>query len=411
MRTIAGSRPPDLDVDPAWPAPLRLLLGPEAGELLAAVAEASGGRLGSWHPRQVTHQPGAATTVQYRAEVASPDGTTTATFVASTGASVPEGVARFDDGTDRIAVWRWPSDPFLPGLTAALDPGSVGALFDRIGLEGSRLQLRVRAYRPGRRAVVEACGGQTRLFLKVVPPARVADLHARHRSLAGVLPVPMSLGWTDEGVVVLQALPGMTLREALRTPGARTPAPSEVTALLDRLPVSLLERPARRDLVAAARHHARVVAATVPSTGDRLDELLGRLDARGAVAHPVVPVHGDLYEAQILLTDGRITGLLDVDTAGSGHRIDDLANACAHLSVLALVSDRPATVRRYGAALLAHAEASHDRWDLRRRVAAAVIGLATGPFRVLEPDWERRTHHRLDLAAAWLDDGPSMSAG
>jgi aminoglycoside phosphotransferase (APT) family kinase protein len=115
-----------------------------------------------------------------------------------------------------------------------------------------------------------------------------------------------------------------------------------------------------------------------------------------------VPVHGDLYEAQLLVDQGRFTGLLDVDTAGSGQRIDDLANMCAHLSVLALVSDRPRAIRRFGVALLEHAETRFDRVDLRARIAAAVVSLATGPFRVLEPRWAEGTARRLDLAGEWL---------
>jgi hypothetical protein len=114
-------------------------------------------------------------------------------------------------------------------------------------------------------------------------------------------------------------------------------------------------------------------------------------------------VHGDLYESQLLVDRGRVCGLLDIDTVGSGYRIDDVANFCAHLSVLAQVSDRPRPIKRYGAVLLAHAEAHHDRAELRRRIAAGIVGLATGPFRVLERDWELGTVRRLDLASQWLD--------
>jgi hypothetical protein len=109
-----------------------------------------------------------------------------------------------------------------------------------------------------------------------------------------------------------------------------------------------------------------------------------------------------LYESQLLVRGGRISGLLDVDTAGAGLRADDLANFAAHLSVLTLVADRPKRIKRYGAALLDHAEQHHDPGDLRRRIAAAVVGLATGPFRVLEPHATQHTLRRLELAGEWL---------
>lgn len=409
--TIRGGQPGrmiecDERADATWPAELQLLVGPDAGELLTAVAGAAGAHLARWGARQVNHQPGRSTVVQYGADLRHADGTTTnETFVAATGLKVPEGAAAIlDDGTTRAAVWRWTADPVLPGLAAALDPVRVGALLDDMGVGGGPVSIRVRAYRPGRRAVVEVTGGRGRLFLKVLRPAKAEALHDVHRELARALPVPDSLGWTDDGVVVLTAVPGHTLREAMRSNQPPPPGPEQVVALLDRLPASLADRPERRDLVGAAEHHARVIAATVPAVREQVEALIDDLRPERGDAGPVVPVHGDVYEAQILCRAGRVTGLLDVDTAGAGRRIDELANFCAHLSVLALDSDRSKLVKRYGAAVLAEGERHHDRDELRRRIAAAVLSLSTGPFRVLEPHWSARTARRLDLAAEWLSD-------
>jgi Ser/Thr protein kinase RdoA (MazF antagonist) len=249
---------------------------------------------------------------------------------------------------------------------------------------------------------VEATGRRGRLFLKVVRPATVEVLHETHRSLAPVMPVPDSLGWTPDGVVVLPGLPGRTLREQLRSGRTAPPPPAAVDALLDRLPAALAERRRRRDLITSATHNATVIASVLPSLRSEIEELTADLHGRQLVVHDVAPVHGDLYEAQLLVDRGQVTGLLDVDTAGGGHRVEDLANLCAHLSVLALVSNRPKAITRYGAAVLAHAEARFDRADLRTRIAAAVISLATGPFRVLEPRWPAATARRLDLAREWL---------
>jgi hypothetical protein len=405
MTTVAPDPNPGVErPDPdRWPAELRLLLGDEAGRILGLAADAVGAELRTWKPRQVTHQPRASTVVQYRAEVAWPDGTTTAeTVVAATGVRIPDGAAVLDDGTTEVAVWRWPVDPSLPALGRALDRERVAALLDEVGVDGGAVQLRVRAYRPGRRAVVEATGRRGRVFLKVVRPSTVEALHTTHRSLAAALPVPDSLGWTDDGIVVLPALPGRTLRELLRSGRSPLPPPDAIAALLDRLPTELAAGPRRRDLLSSAAHHAGVIASVLPALRGRLDDLLAELRGRDAVEHDLVPVHGDLYEAQLLVDRGRVTGLLDVDTAGAGHRVDDLANLCAHLSVLAPMSGRPEVITRYGAAVLAHAEARFDRADLRARIACAVIGLATGPFRVLEASWPQATARRVDRAADWL---------
>jgi hypothetical protein len=57
--------------------------------------------------------------------------------------------------------------------------------------------------------------------------------------------------------------------------------------------------------------------------------------------------------------------------------------------------------RRYGAQVLAHAEERCARDQLRPRIAAAVLGLATGPFRVQQDRWRDHTLARLELAARW----------
>lgn len=407
--TVVDSPPASVSApDPAdWPPALQLLLGVDAGGLLSAVADAAGGALRTWTPRQVVHQPGRSTVVQYRADIAGVDGVTRReTIVAATGERIPTGAAVLDDGSTRVAVWQWPGDPSLPGLASAVDPRRVGRLLDDLGVDGGHVELRPRAYRPGRRAVVEASGRRGRLFLKVVRPRAVEALHGTHRSLAAHLPVPDSLGWTPDGLLVLPALSGRTLREVLRSGRLTPPAPPAIDALLDRLPAELAQGgPMRRDVFASAEHHGRVVAETLPAAREQVDALLADLRAAPRAEHDVVPVHGDLYEAQLLVgRGGDITGLLDVDTAAAGHRIDDLANLCAHLSVLALVTDRPRVVKRYGAAVLAHAETRFDRGDLRARIAAAIVGLATGPFRVLEPNWALATGRRLALARAWLEN-------
>ena len=61
--------------------------------------------------------------------------------------------------------------------------------------------MTVRAYRPRRRAVIEVVAPTSRLFVKVLRPTRVRDLHERHRLLTDAgMPTPHSLGWTAENM-------------------------------------------------------------------------------------------------------------------------------------------------------------------------------------------------------------------
>ncbi|MEP1125606.1 MAG: aminoglycoside phosphotransferase family protein [Ilumatobacter sp.] len=407
---------PSGDSATRWPSDVRMLLGSEAGDLLAEYVAHLGGTVRSHRARQVSHQVGHSTTVQYRVRVDWPTGaasgrTTSDETIVLTTADHGDRAARLTDGVHDIAAWRWSDDPALPGLASALDVRRVSALFDDLGVGGHRVELRVRAYRPGRRAVVEATSDAGRVFLKVVAPHRAQALHDVHRTLAETLPVPNSIGWTSDGIVVMPGLAGRTLRDDLRTPNAPLPTPASIDALLARLPDGVGATRPRTSWIESARRHARTIDATVPSVSDALAETLERLEAAddGADDHDITTVHGDMYEAQLLAQRGELTGLLDVDTVGRGRRIDDTANFCAHLSVLATVWTPSGAVRQYGRELLAHAETRYDRSDLRRRIAAAVLGLATGPFRTLEPKWEANTLRRIRLADQWLASAAPMN--
>jgi hypothetical protein len=249
--------------------------------------------------------------------------------------------------------------------------------------------------------VVEVVTPRGHLFLKVVPPRRAEALHRRHVALSSGVPAPRSHGWSAGlGVVALQALPGRTMRRALDGRGIPLPGPGALLGLLDALPPcggATVETPS-----ASAARHGRLVATVVPALSSRVSRLVAAVEC-ACDPDDNVPVHGDLHDAQLLVDAGSITGLLDVDTAGQGHRTTDLATLVGHLSTLALTSSRRPAVEHYAAGLLAGFDATVNPARLRREVAAVVLGLATGPFRVLERGWPAGTERRVSLAEQWLE--------
>lgn len=395
-------------VNPGWPDVLQLLLGPEIVPISTELLRPLGLSPARIRASSVNHQPDRATTVAFRIDAQAGDGSPSSeTLVVRTAAGAPKRATRLERDGVELAAWRWPHDPALPGLARALDADRVGDLFGDLGLRAGRAKLHVRAYRPGRRAVVEASNASGRLFMKVVRPHRVEGLHDTHRLVAEALPIPDSLGWTDDGILVMPAIEGSTLRDRLRNPGGAAPSPDALIDLLDSLPDELVERGRPRDRHHGLAHHVSVIRATVPELADEVETLARRIfDADDERPVELVAVHGDLYESQLIVSErGSVRGLLDVDTAGPGERVDDLANFCAHLSVLAttLPPAAAARTRRYGAQLLARFECDVDRRLLRTRIAMAVVGLATGPFRVLEDAWVDGTARRLRLAGDWID--------
>lgn len=387
------------------PDGLSLLTGDGVGDLLAAALAPSGGRPDGWSVQQIDHQPGLHTVVSYSTKVTWPSGAVTREILAAMSGPLPEGVVRMSDGTCEVGVWRFPHDPHLPALPDACDPDRLGEL---IGVRPTRVKLR--AHRPGRRAVIEAETPRGLVFAKVLRPAQAAELHERHRAaVAAGCPAPAPLAFAPHGLVVLDGLPGSTLRSLLRTPDAVLPEPAELLALLETLPRELATR-RRTTWGELAPHYAGVLAGTVPEVADRARAVAARVDV--PPEGPEVVVHGDFYESQVMVDGGRVTGLLDIDTVGLGDRLDDLGCLLGHLSVLTqLWPARAAVVGDLGRRLHRRCVAEHDADALGLRAAAVVLSLATGPHRVQEPGWAESTVRRVELAERWLAGATDVWSG
>jgi hypothetical protein len=134
---------------------------------------------------------------------------------------------------------------------------------------------------------------------------------------------------------------------------------------------------------------------------ERSRQIAGLLDQIGQEnCEANVPVHGDFYESQVMVDGGRVVGMLDIDTFGWGRPADDPATLLGHLAVLDQ-STPAAQVRSFASRLIQLCDRTFDPIDLRLRVAAVVLGLATGPFRVQRANWPELTRARLDLAGRW----------
>src|SRR5699024_10359165 len=113
--------------------------------------------------------------------------------------------------------------------------------------------------------------------------------------------------------------------------------------------------------------------------------------------------HGDLYEANLLMDDGRVSTVLDVDAVGPGHRVDDLACLLAHVSVLPHLAPRtyPAVP-----AVLASWTALSAQWvdprGLHARAAGVVLSLVAGARRRDTAHWRVDAEGRLAEAERWL---------
>jgi hypothetical protein len=395
---VSIAPPPDPDV----PA-LEVLLGPDAPEVLNTVLSPNGSAVDEARPSQVRYLPGKSVTVQYQVTFRDADGTMTkGMMVAASGMPTPETTTTIESGDIRIAVWQFPDDPFLPGLAPASDPPRTADLLTRLGIPTDSVRIRTRAYRAGRRAVLQAGSDAGTIYIKVLRPGRIAALQRLHVDLAPHLPIPRSLGWSKKlGIVAMQSLGGSTLRHSLETGALELPSPAALNALLDQFPQP--PRDAKKVVGAYERaaEHARLLRSVLPTASRQLDALVAGVSRAGGDDAPVA-VHGDFHASQVLIDGGRIVGLVDVDTAGVGQRADDLANILGQLATVASVAKNRAPIDEYRALLLDDFGRRTDPTSLRKRVAGVILGLATGPFRVQLADWPDATERRLELALKWL---------
>ncbi|MDO4783841.1 MAG: phosphotransferase, partial [Propionibacteriaceae bacterium] len=152
----------------------------------------------------------------------------------------------------------------------------------------------------------------------------------------------------------------------------------------------------------AVEHYADIVAQALPSESPRLEWLVREIHSglRG-IPPGNEPTHGDFHEGQLHVHDGRIVGILDVDTIGPGRRADDLACLIAHLStVQGMNAEQANRLRGLLADWVPVFDERVDPVELRLRAAAVVVSLATGPYRSQDPNWQAQTSQVVGAAVA-----------
>lgn len=390
-----------------------LLTSDEVGPLLTAAVSHAGGELVSWSLDHVDANPSQSTTATYSALIDWPYGRREELLGVSARASGPADTDTaaeiFGDGQREVAVWIYPQDPDLPGLSRAAYAESMAEVCNSnqvfsAPVGPSDLQLQMIGYRPRRRAVVKVdrLGTDEVVYVKVLRAKLLDEVVGRHRLLAaGGVPVAPIAAVTEDHLLILRELPGVSLAKAIFDPVDPCTAEALIE-LLDGMPstvCSLARRPPWSD---AVDHYARVVSQAMPSLETKLNWLVETIRSGLAPIPPGnEPTHGDFHEGQVHVQGGRICGLLDTDTIGPGRRADDLACLVAHLSTIQRMNAvQEARVHQLIRTWVPVFDTRVDPTELRLRSAAVIISLATGPFRGQEPDWERETAAMIGSAEA-----------
>ncbi|WP_347753728.1 phosphotransferase [Agrococcus sp. ProA11] len=272
----------------------------------------------------------------------------------------------------RLTAWVYPQDPSLPSLPAVSYPEAAGVVLSKFGIAADGASLRMEAYRPGKRAVLRVDTATDSWFAKVVHPSLASTIHDLHeRFLHAGVPVPRSLGFSDAGLVLLGALPGVPAIDVFdridRHRFAR--GLDELTQHIATVPVTI---GARESLARRVDWYAERMEETAPVFAGqtaRLARVVRERYAATAVPRPVT-IHGDLHLGQIFVDEqdpSTITGILDIDTAGLGDPADDRGALYGHVVVSSI--ERAPSVEA-GRALASFADELQAGWQGDQRVCA-----------------------------------------
>ncbi|GAE73257.1 hypothetical protein JCM18916_2760 [Cutibacterium acnes JCM 18916] len=119
------------------------------------------------------------------------------------------------DGSREVAVWRYPDDPDLPGLSRAAYPEQMAAIISDLNLVGARvsaqqINLHMIGYRPRRRAVLCAEVNNRRFYVKVLRDGIFQATLARHDLLTRAsVPSPRVAGVTEDNLLFSYRIAGM----------------------------------------------------------------------------------------------------------------------------------------------------------------------------------------------------------
>ena len=282
-----------------------------------------------------------------------------------------------------VSVWAYPNDPGLPMLSQVTYRDAVAELLTTLGMPVTGPQLTVVAYRPGKRAVVRVDSAEGTLFLKVLRPHRVGPIVRTHAQfVAAGLPVPRVLSSRGDGLLVLERIRGVPAGSRVLEIADDPRFVASLAALTGRIATAPVTQLARADAMDHADWHRRTLIAALPHEAAEIDRLYDAIGRRSLGWTPTdrQVVHGDLHLEQIFVDEDepwRITGLLDIDTAGWGQPVRDMGAVVAHLVVTGLWHRSRGDVER-GAAAERLADALARDWALRNRSVADRIGPAIG---------------------------------
>jgi hypothetical protein len=320
--------------------------------------------------------------------------------------------------SSEVSLFRYPTDPYLPGLSAVATPSRAHDLLAHyVGIRPHRVHVSAVRYRATRRAVLRhkvswGHGARASFYVRVMPPSRLERFLeiGNAASLSGFVLPRLAGHWSDGGVAWLSEVPGVTARAQIRR--GKGIAPGLLLDALEPLWAGPFANQTMRPLnVAADFGHTLGVLDRVLDNGPGRD-LLGAV--RGPIEEfvtgwaPSALAHNDFYDNQIIVTpDGR-PAIVDFEEVGPGDPMIDVGNMLAHLrwqahfQITGPAAEALAGYRRQMRALAL----SRYGWDeeaLDMREAYSLFRLSSNPARHQRDNWHESVAQALALTKDALE--------
>ncbi|WIB36869.1 aminoglycoside phosphotransferase family protein [Curtobacterium sp. MCJR17_043] len=264
------------------------------------------------------------------------------------------------------------------------------------------------------------------MFIKIVRPHRVAPIVRTHEQFAAAgLPVPRVLASRGDGLLVLELVRGVPAGSRITDIADDPRFVASLAALTGRIATVPMTQQARADAMDHADWHRRTLTTALPGDAEEIDRLYDAIGRRsiGWAAGQKQVVHGDLHLEQVFVDEDepwRISGLLDIDTAGWGHPVRDIGAVVAHLVVTGLWHRSRGDAER-GAAAERLADAVARDWVARNPQEAERIGPAIGAQLLAHAGGQATTGSANGIAtaeqllaatrAALAEPAPSLPSG
>ena len=355
--------------------------------------------------QQLSYQPGRRALVSYLVEQSDTQWVVDDQFAIELTPGKPE------------RLFRYPDDPFLPGLAIAASPIEAHKLLAKhFPISPHRIRVVPVRYRPGTRAVLRhvVSWGPSRKtqitwFARVMPPARLPRLltAAALADLSGFSLPPVVGSWPEGGVVWMSEVPGETLRERIRS--GTPPEPERILDALAPLWAAPLKAAQGRplDVLGGYKSTERLLAHVLGDEEAVQQPFLRVTDVLGPFAkawRPSTLAHNDFHDDQVLITPADRLALVDFEEVGAGDAQFDVANLLAHLHWMARFGNAPEACEAYRAGIRSAAleRFGWDARDLDVREAYGIFRLTSNPVRQMRRDWASRVESGLSLAAEVL---------